>query len=98
MHGGGPIKVDGGVANNNFVLQTACDLIGVTMQKPENLDMPVLGAAFLAALTVKFWDREDIKALWKLQCTINPHSDIKLCRDRYKEWLKVTARTCSWYH
>ena len=91
-----PIKVDGGVANNNFVLQTACDLIGVLIQRPDNLDMTVLGAAFLAGLAVKFWDKEDIKQFWKLQCTINPH-DVKHCKDRYKEWLRVTERTCSWY-
>lgn len=96
LNGSGPIKVDGGVANNNFVLQTACDLIGVALQRPDNLDMTVLGAAFLAGLAVQFWDREDIKQLWKLQHTVNSH-DGKLCKERYKEWLRVTKRTCDWY-
>ena len=96
LNGGGPIKVDGGVANNKFILQTACDLIGVALQRPNNLDMTVLGAAFLAGLALNFWDREDIKQLWTLQYTVNSN-DAKLCKDRYKKWLKAAERTGSWY-
>ena len=96
LSGDRPIKVDGGVANNNFILQTACDLIGVPIQRPDNLDMTVLGAAFLAGLAVKFWSREDIKQLWTLQHTVNP-CDAQVCKDRYKKWLRVTERTCGWY-
>ena len=96
LNGGGPIKVDGGVANNNFVLQTASDLIGVVIQRPDNLDMTVLGVAFLAGLAAKFWDREDIKRLWTLRYAVSSH-DGELCKARYKEWLKVTKRTRNWY-
>lgn len=96
LHDGNPIKVDGGVANNNFVLQTASDLTGVAIKRPDNLDMTVLGAAFLAGLAVKFWDREDIKQLWTLRCTVQSH-DAKHCKNRYKEWLRVTERACGWY-
>ena len=96
LNDGHPIKVDGGVASNNFVLQTACDLLRVPIQRPANLDMTVLGAAFLAGLAVKFWHREDIKQLWTLQHTVSPRNG-GLCKDRYKKWLRVTERTCGWY-
>lgn len=96
FHDSGSIKVDGGVANNNFVLQTACDLIGVSIQRPDNLDMTVLGAAFLAGLAVDFWDREDIKQLWTLKHTFTSQA-AEQCKDRYREWLRVTKRTCGWY-
>ena len=95
LNDGHAIKVDGGVANNSFVLQTACDLMGVPIQRPNNLDMAVLGAAFLAGLAVKFWEREDIKQLWRLQYTVSP-CNRRLCKVRYKKWLRVTERTCGW--
>ena len=96
LNSGDPIKVDGGVANNNFVLQTASDLTEVVIQRPDNLDMTVLGAAFLAGLAAKFWNREDIKQLWTLCYTVNSH-DGQICREQYKKWLKVTKRTRDWY-
>ena len=58
--------------------------------------MTILGAAFLAELAAKFWNREDIKQLWTLRYTVNSH-DGQLCREQYKKWLKVTKRTRDWY-
>ncbi|XP_034852039.1 putative glycerol kinase 5 isoform X1 [Mirounga leonina] len=46
------VRADGGVCKNNFVMQMTSDLINVNIERPINLDMSCLGAAFLAGLAV----------------------------------------------
>uniref|UniRef100_F6RXC1 Glycerol kinase 5 n=1 Tax=Xenopus tropicalis TaxID=8364 RepID=F6RXC1_XENTR len=46
------IRADGGVSNNNFIMQMTADLLGQTIDKPKHTDMSSLGAAFLAGLAV----------------------------------------------
>ena len=94
-----PIKVDGGVANNKFVLQLACDLMGELIHRPDNLDMTVLGATFLAGLAVKFWGRDELRKFWTLKNSFSAN-DKSVCITEgatYKEWLKASERTCNWY-
>ena len=45
-------RVDGGVSNNDFVMQLICDLIDRDIARREHTDMTSLGAAFLAGLAV----------------------------------------------
>lgn len=45
-----PYRADGGVSNNRFVMQMTSDLINKKIEKPANVDMSSLGAAFLAGL------------------------------------------------
>ena len=49
------LKIDGGVAQNNFLTQFQADVLGVTLERPKMLDATAQGAAFGAGLTIGFW-------------------------------------------
>ena len=49
------LKVDGGMARNNLMMQIQADVLGVSCVRPTVLETTALGAAFLAGLGVGFW-------------------------------------------
>jgi glycerol kinase len=49
------LRVDGGAAANDFLMQFQADLLGVTVERPALLDTTAAGVAFLAGLAVGFW-------------------------------------------
>ena len=58
------LKVDGGAAMNNYLMQFQSDIIGTEIARAKNLETTALGAAFLAGLAVGFWkDLDEIKTL-----------------------------------
>ncbi|MBC1226648.1 glycerol kinase GlpK [Listeria booriae] len=61
------LHVDGGACANDFLMQFQADILNVPVERPENRETTVLGAAFLAGLAVGVWkDRKEIKRHWKL--------------------------------
>lgn len=61
------LKVDGGAAANNFLMQFQADILGMEVKRPESIETTSLGAAYLAGLAVGYWkDEEDIIENWQL--------------------------------
>ncbi|MBC2367931.1 glycerol kinase GlpK [Listeria booriae] len=61
------LHVDGGACANDFLMQFQADILNVPVERPENRETTVLGAAFLAGLAVGVWkDKKEIKKHWKL--------------------------------
>jgi len=58
------LRVDGGMANNDWLCQFLADMLQVAVERPANLETTVRGAAFLAGLTTGLW--ENLPALSKL--------------------------------
>lgn len=50
------LRVDGGAAANNFLMQFQADLLNIPINRPETIETTALGAAFLAGLAVGFWE------------------------------------------
>ncbi len=50
------LRVDGGAANNDLLMQTQADVIGTTCVRPTQLETTALGSAFLAGLAVGVWN------------------------------------------
>ena len=60
------LKVDGGAAANDLLMQFQADLLGVEIVRPELLETTALGAAFLAGLAVGVWpDLDAVRATWR---------------------------------
>ena len=60
------LRVDGGAAANNLLMQFQADLLGVPVVRPVVLETTALGAAYLAGLAVGFWkNTRDIDSQWK---------------------------------
>jgi len=62
----GTLKVDGGAAANDLMMQFQSDVLGVPIRRPELLETTALGAAFLAGLGCGLWpDKKAITATWR---------------------------------
>ena len=62
----GLLKVDGGAARNNLLMQLQADLTGIPVVRPQTVETTALGAAMLAGLAVGFWrDLDEVKASWR---------------------------------
>lgn len=59
------LRVDGGAAANDLLMQMQADFLGVTVVRPEMLETTALGAAYMAGLGVGVWAGEDeLSAYW----------------------------------
>ena len=67
------LRVDGGAAANNHLLQFQADLLGVAVVRPKVTETTALGAAYLAGLAVGFWDSTDALARhWRVDRRFEP--------------------------
>ncbi|MDR1778237.1 MAG: glycerol kinase GlpK [Clostridiales Family XIII bacterium] len=67
------VKVDGGAAANDFLMQFQADILGIPVRRAAQLETTALGAAYLAGLAVGYWnDIDDITANWQLGRAFSP--------------------------
>jgi glycerol kinase len=60
------LKVDGGAAGNNLLMQLQADLIDLPVVRPQTLETTARGAAMLAGLAAGFWrNLDEVKASWR---------------------------------
>lgn len=88
------LRVDGGAAMNNLLMQFQADILGIVIARAKNLETTALGAAFLAGLSVGYWESMDelkeLNATGQLfQATMNESRKEKL----YKGWRKAVKAT-----
>jgi len=68
------LKVDGGAAANDFLMQFQADIMGTQVIRPQLIESTALGAAFLAGLAVKFWrNTEELKEKIQTDVTFEPN-------------------------
>ena len=86
------LKVDGGAANNGYLMQFQADILNVGLQRPTHLETTALGAAFLAGLSVGYWkDLDEIQAFYEAGQAFEPQMD-ELYREKlYAGWKKAVA-------
>ena len=91
------LKVDGGAAANNLLMQFQADLLGVPVERPAVLETTALGAAYLAGLAVGFWrDKEELAARWKLDRRFESRMDAARREKLYGGWKRAVARAMEW--
>ena len=67
------LKVDGGAARNNLLMQFQSDLLDTRVIRPQVTETTALGAAYLAGLAVGYWDSiDDIKQQWQAEHVFEP--------------------------
>jgi glycerol kinase len=91
------LRVDGGAAGNDTLLQFQADLLGVPVLRPAITETTALGAAYLAGLAVDFWkDADEIGRQWKVQREFHPQGrkDIERLRGR---WHQALERAKGWH-
>lgn len=90
------IRVDGGMAANDWFCQFLADMLDTKVERPANIETTVAGAAFLAGLAVGVWDRlEDVAAAWAVERTFEPKMNKDDREALKKGWLEALARSRS---
>ena len=88
------LKVDGGAAMNDFLMQFQADILGIELARATNLETTALGAAFLAGLAVGYWkDVEELKtlnAVGEIFCPSMPELERQKL---YEGWKTAVAAT-----
>jgi len=90
------IRVDGGMAVNDWVMQFLCDILNVTVDRPRVTETTALGAAYLAGLqTGVFESLEQISELWECERQFRPDMKPALRESLYAGWLDAVERVCN---
>lgn len=88
------LKVDGGAAENNLLMQIQSDYLNVETIRPSNVETTSLGAAYLAGLGVGLWkDMKEIQQIWKEDKKFTPKIKDKDRKVRFKKWHRAISRT-----
>jgi glycerol kinase len=91
------LRVDGGGAANDLLLQLQADLMGVPVARPALLETTALGAAFLAGLAIGvFRDLDDLAAHWRAERVFEPAMDRGLAAAMRARWSRAVERTKEW--
>jgi glycerol kinase len=91
------LRVDGGAAANDLLMQFQADLLGVPVLRPKVLETTALGAAYLAGLTVDLWkSRDEIAAHWKLDHRFEPRMDRGEALLMLERWREAVRRSLKW--
>lgn len=91
------LKVDGGAAANNFILQFQSDIMNTEVIRPSCIETTSLGAAYLAGLATGYWkDKEDIIQNFLVDRKFTPSMEDDK-RDRLvKDWKRAVERSKDW--
>ena len=91
------LRVDGGAAANDILMQFQADLLQLPVRRPAVLETTALGAAYLAGLAVNFWSSTDeIQKLRKEDTVFEPKADAKEMHARQVRWQDAVKRAGGW--
>lgn len=91
------LKVDGGMINNNTLMQFQADILNVPVISPVVTETTALGAAYAAGLAVGFWtDLDQLRSRWKEGRRWIPNMDDEERQHQIKLWKKAVTKTLDW--
>lgn len=98
--GGMPVsemRVDGGAAVMDLLLQIQADQLGVRVARPIITETTARGAAMLAGLAEGIWtDTQEISATWRLDQAFEPRDNRSESDAVHQDWLRAVARSRNW--
>lgn len=90
------LKVDGGAAANNFLMQFQSDILGVNVERPEVIESTAQGSAYLAGIQIGLWTQDDIRNKRKINKVFKSDFSDDQRSEVYKGWKKAVERTMGW--
>jgi glycerol kinase len=91
------LRVDGGAAANDLLMQFQADLLDVDVLRPEVLETTALGAARLAGLATGLWQSTDeITRAWQLERRFQSEMDAVERESLYSGWQRAVERSRDW--
>ena len=87
------LKVDGGAAENSFLLEFLADILGQKVYRPECIETTSLGAAYLAGMATGYWkSMDDIRDNWQIDRIFEPSMEEEKRRTLLEGWHKAVGR------
>jgi glycerol kinase len=91
------LRVDGGAAASDLLMQFQADILGVAVQRPRVTETTALGAAYLAGLGVGLWrDAGDLAGQWAIERTFEPTMPSAEREERLARWRQAVERSRDW--
>jgi glycerol kinase len=91
------LRVDGGAAANDLLMQMQADLAGVPVVRPRVQETTALGAAYLAGLAMGVWRSPDeIAHRWQVERRFEPRLDPAAAAERRDQWRRGVERAKGW--
>ena len=91
------LRVDGGAATNDMLMQFQVDLLGVPVVRPAVTETTALGAAYLAGLAVGYWPSVDaITGQWKVDRRFEPAMPRATASALRERWSAALGRSKGW--
>ncbi|MFT9417419.1 glycerol kinase GlpK [Acetobacter sp.] len=92
------IRVDGGMAANDWYCQFLADMLQAKVERPRNVETTALGAGFLAGMATGVWENEaNVAAEWARGSLFEPQMDSTQRRIMIAGWHQAVKRTLSTY-
>ncbi|MBV8603018.1 MAG: glycerol kinase GlpK, partial [Candidatus Eremiobacteraeota bacterium] len=90
--GAGELRVDGGAAANDLLLQLQADALGIDVVRPATLETTALGAAYVAGVGAGVWDDFDAVARnWRIARRFSPRTSATERAERLGAWRRAVA-------
>lgn len=91
------LRVDGGAAASDLLMQIQSDLFGFKIIRPKTLETTALGAAYLAGLAVGYWDSvDDIQSQWIVDREFYPKLEKEKVENMLHYWHKAVKCAQNW--
>ena len=89
-----PLRVDGGAAANNLLMQIQADVLGRKLIRPKVIETTVAGACYLAGLGVGLWQSPaEVKNIWRAEREFTVRMSTGARRKRQSSWNTALQRT-----
>ncbi len=93
----GELRVDGGMVQDELLMQTQADVLGIPVVRPRVAETTALGAAYAAGLAVGFWkSMDDLRGQWAEDRRWDPALDPDKREREYERWKQAVDRTLGW--
>jgi glycerol kinase len=91
------LRVDGGAAKNNLLMQFQADILGIPVVRPNETETTAMGSAYLAALAVGYYKSlEELASHWGIDRTFEPKMSADQRQKLQAEWNKALGRAKAW--
>ncbi len=91
------LRVDGGMVQNELLMQFQADLLGVPVVRPRVTETTSMGAAYAAGLAVSFWsDENELRSHWAADRSFQPAMESAERERLQAQWEKAVERTLGW--
>ena len=91
------LRVDGGASVSDIMMQIQADLLGIGVDRPDQVETTAFGAAAMAGLSAGVWSgMEELEGLRRSQCVFRPLRDGAACASDYARWRRAVDRSRKW--